>query len=227
MSYRFDDSEWIDQIIVPALSPPGGSVPFIIGIAGPSGIGKTTIAAAIERNLSARGRKVFRFGMDDFFVGPDQRARLDEWGPDHVRLEELSGVLRAIREGRKTFDPARSVRRPRRALISWKIDLSETDVIVFEGLYALSSDPGLGGLRRFVDLAIYLSAGIEDVKRWRWAQEAEKPDARSEEAMGKHWTEGIRPDIEARVAPSAANADWIFVMDSEHRFRATRGPASG
>jgi uridine kinase len=221
MLYHFNDPEWIDGIIAPAL-PPGSTIPFIIGIAGPSGVGKTTIAQAIEKHLTARGRIVVRIGMDDFFVSPEERKRLDEWGPDHVRLSELAGILSSIRDGGRSFDVLRSVRRPRRAMVSWNMDLAGVDVILFEGLYALSSDPALGALVRFVDLGIYLSARIEDVKHWRFEQEADKPDARLADAMEKHWQEGILPDIERHVAPSEANADWIVTMEPDHRFRVTR-----
>jgi uridine kinase len=227
MLYHFKDPEWIEKIIVPALLSPGGTTPFIIGIAGPSGVGKTTIAGAIEENLVGRGRKVFRIGMDDFFVSPEERSKLDEWGPDHVRLSELSTVLESIRMGTRTFDVNRSVRRPKRAVVRWTIDLAGIDVILLEGIYVLSSDAALGALGRFVDLGIYLRGTIQDIKRWRFRQEAEKPDARSADAMEKHWREGIAPDIARHVASSEATADWIFTLETDHRFRATRGPGSG
>ena len=216
--YDFEGNNWAADTIEPLIQTPKAGALMIIGIAGPSGAGKTTLSARLSEFFVARGRHPFLIGLDDFFRSPKERSELDEWGPGHVRLDELASILRSIRAGKKVFQTLRFVRKPKKDMVAWKIDLNDIDLVIFEGLYAISNEERLGGFFRYIDVAIYLKAAIDNMKRWRFEQERKKPLSRTEKQMQKHWNEGILPDIRQNIQPSEANADLVFLIDKHHRF---------
>ena len=216
--YAFEGNDWVADTIEPLTQTPKAGGLTIIGIAGPSGVGKTTLSIRLSEFFVARGRHPFLIGLDDFLRSPKERSILDEWGPGHVRLDELGHILRSIRAGKKVFQTLRFVRKPTKNMIAWKIDINEIDLVIFEGLYAISDEERLGSFFRYVDVAIYLKAAIDDMKRWRFEQEMKKPQPRTEKQMRKHWDEGILPDIRQNIKPSEANADLVFLIDKNHRF---------
>ncbi len=201
-----------------------GSRPFVIGIGGPSGVGKSTLAHGIRGLLEHADHRVLIIGVDGFFKDPRDRDRLGEWGPDHVRFSELRRVLNHIVAGdRSPLETMQYRRLPEKALYPWTIVLDDISVVVLEGLYAVSSDPGLGSLLDVVDLPVFIEAADEDRRRWRFEQEAAKPVSKSAAHMEKHWAEGIIPDTRDNVIPSRVNAAILLHADSEHQFQIAPG----
>ncbi len=197
-----------------------GNRPFVIGIGGPSGVGKSTLAHGIRWLLERADHRVLIIGVDDFFKDPRDREKLGEWGPDHLRLCELRRVLDHIVAGdRGPLETMQYRRLPEKALYPWTITLDDIGVVVLEGLYAVSSDPGLGSLLDVVDLPVFIDAADEDRKRWRFEQEVAKPVSKSAAHMEKHWAEGIIPDTRDNVMPSRVNAAILLRADSEHQFQ--------
>lgn len=191
--------------------------PFVIALAGRSGAGKSTLAKSLARELRSNGYEVLLFGVDDFFKHPDERRLLGEWSYEHVRFEEARRVFAEIVDRNPAIETLKYSRLPEKDLYPWKIDASGMDVVLFEGLYAISSEKRLGAFVNFADLAVFLRATDVDSKRWRFQQEEEKPVSKSRAEMEKHWTEGIEPDTAENVLPSEANAEIVIEVDAERQ----------
>ena len=191
--------------------------PFVVGIGGPSGVGKSTLAHGIRALLEGADHRVLIIGVDDFFVDPLERDRLGEWGPEHVRFTELRRVLDHIVAGNTNSIETMQYRRvPVKALYPLTIALEDIGVVLLEGLYAISSEPRLGSLLEVVDLPIFVEAREADRKRWRFQQEEAKPVGKSAALMEKHWLEGIVPDTRDHVMPSRTNAHMLVCVDAQH-----------
>ena len=204
------------------LSRHSGDIPFVIGIGGRSGAGKSTFATALHDRLNTADFNALIVGADDFFKAPEERRHLEEWGPDHLRLTEARRVLAAIKSGERSISTQQYRRIPTKNLYDWQLSLDGIQVVIFEGLYAVSSDQALGSFVEFVDLALFMKAREEDCKRWRFQQESEKPVRKSQLDMQKHWAEGILPDTESNVNPSETNAEILIRVDSERRLTIER-----
>ncbi|MBD3272240.1 MAG: hypothetical protein GF384_06865 [Elusimicrobia bacterium] len=201
------------------------SVPFIIGVGGPSGVGKSFFAHEIlKKELENRDKKVLVISLDSFFETRHTRDAIgSEWDERHVRIDELRRVFKSIVQGKQCIQTRRRDR-TKKNLIFWTIFPAKYDIIMLEGLYAISSDPRLGNLSEFVDLPIYITAKKTLVKQWRFQQEKQKKDARTQAAMNKHWYQGIVPDTVHNVKPSKKNALVVLRKTKNHEYIITQFP---
>lgn len=148
---------------VPAPRP--GDPPFLIAIDGRCASGKTTLAAALQRELSAT-----LFHMDDFFLRPEQRTpeRLATPGGNVDYERFLTEVLLPIREGNSALEyrpydcHSLQLRSPVHEELS--------PIVIVEGSY--SCHPAL---REHYDLHIFLT--VDPAEQLRRIEQRGGPDA--------------------------------------------------
>ncbi len=115
-----------------------GGPPLVVGLCGPQGAGKSTIAAAI----AARGGRVAVLSLDDLYLSPAARARLAVEvhpllatrgvpGTHDVALgvDVLAKLVAGERVAVPRFDKATDAPRP---VADWPV-VGRTDVVLFEG----------------------------------------------------------------------------------------------
>lgn len=120
-----------------------GAPPLVVGLAGAQGAGKSTVAAALVRDLAGQGRRAVTLSLDDLYFGRVARRRLARAvhpllatrGPPGTHDVPLGmAVLAALRTGAPVaiprFDKAADDPRPRAA---WGRVRGPVDVVVFEG----------------------------------------------------------------------------------------------
>jgi len=179
----------------------------VVGIAGPPGAGKSTLAAAVVADLVASGRAAALVGLDGFHLA--QRV-LDRAG------------LAPIKGAPETFDPTgylallhrlRAI--PRETVYAPAFDRSleepiagavpigpEVDVVVTEGNYLLLDAPPWGGIRSLLDESWYL-------------QTAE--DVRIERLVARHVRFGRAPqEARRRATVGSDGANAALVIASRH-----------
>lgn len=155
---------------------------WLLGLAGPAGAGKSTLAAAVA---AARPNRLVVVGQDGFHRRPQERAargvtnRLG--APDTFDTDAMLATLTAVRAG----DPIRWPGWDRSAEDPWTPGLvvpAGPLVILVEGSYLLLDDPAWAAVTDLLDRLIWVDAPDAVLRRRLLARAAtEQPPGQAEE----------------------------------------------
>jgi uridine kinase len=183
--------------------PETGDPVLVVGIAGGSGAGKTTLAEALVETLG----EVVCVRHDDYYRHrPDltfeERSRVNYDHPDAFDTELCLAHLDTLRRGRAVerpvYDFARHLRSTRTVYIP------AAPIVVVEGILVLA-DPRL---RRSLDLKVYVDAE-PDVRLARRIRRDIRERGRSWESVLDQYFRTVRPMHLRFVEPSKRYADLI------------------
>lgn len=186
--------------------PTGGEDrPVIIGIAGGSGSGKTTIAEAV---VAAGGPNTVLLIQHDAYyrdlpeLDVDDRAKVNYDHPDSLETELLIHHIEELRAGREihrpVYDFASHLRTGRTVLVT------PEPVIVIEGILVLSEPE----LRDVMDLRIYVDAD-SDLRFMRRLRRDIVERRRTLDSVMSQYEQTVRPMHLQFVEPSKRYADII------------------
>jgi uridine kinase len=189
---RFDPSRWATRS------------PLIIGIAGGSGSGKTTVAEALVEAIDG----VTYIQHDAYYrhqphLNFEQRSRVNYDHPDSLETELLIAHLQALREGRPIerpdYDFTQHLRREE------TVPVAPAPVVVLEGILVLA-DPGL---RDLMDLKVFVDTD-PDLRLARRLERDLTERGRSAESVLGQYLATVRPMHLEYVEPSKRHADLII-----------------
>lgn len=192
------------------------SIP-IVAIGGSPGVGKTYFSKFLLQHLQRRGIRCMILPLDDFNLSREERNKfLTEWSQDHFHRDFLHQVLSQIvsnnrRIEKPTYDQVSGLTGDKEIL-----DLTSCDLILFEGLYALCSEPPLDFFT-YCDYGIYLEASEPDIVKWKWEREQTKLQPRTPERFARH-IEAMLAEYHNIVAPSKKNAHFLIKKDGFHNY---------
>jgi uridine kinase len=182
-------------------------VPFLVGIAGGSGSGKTALAQALRDGL--RPALAAPLTQDAYYrdrgaLPPEARERLDFDQLDAFDLDLFAEHLTALRLGRR-------IRPPRYCFVTHSrrghgAAVGPADVVLVEGLFLLA-DPRT---RELLDLRIYLDAP-EKVRLARRLDRDVRERGRTEQSVMTQYRRSAGPAHRRWVEPSRAWADVVLV----------------
>ncbi|HEY7565720.1 MAG TPA: uridine kinase [Acidimicrobiia bacterium] len=181
-----------------------GREPLLIGIAGGSGSGKTTIAEALVGAMAG----VVLIQHDSYYrhrpeLSFEERARVNYDHPDSLETDLLINQLRMLTEGSPVevprYDFTRHLRDQR------TVPLTPVPVIVVEGILVLA-DPDL---RALLDLKIYVDTD-PDLRLARRLQRDIDERGRTTASVLEQYFATVRPMHLEFVEPSKRYADLII-----------------
>lgn len=203
-------------VTLPAMEPPpptprftwpthGESRPVIIGIAGGSGSGKTTIASAVVESVGSD--RVVLIQHDAYYrdlahMPFEERIKTNFDHPDSLETELLIEHLRVLRSGdpieRPVYDFSNHVR------TTATVRVEPEPVVIVEGILVLAEPD----LRAMMDLRIYIDTD-GDLRVLRRLQRDLVERGRSVETVVNQYLGTVRPMHLQFVEPSKRYADII------------------
>ena len=183
--------------------------PFIVGIAGGSGSGKTTIARKIYERCA--GIPILTLQLDHYYrdlahLEPGERDKVNFDHPDSLEMPLLVKHVELLARGegidRPTYEFASHTR-------SSKVARLETaSVIIIDGIFALYSPE----IRKHLSCSIFVDVS-DDVRFIRRLQRDISERGRSNDGVIKQYLETVKPMHDQFVAPTKFNADLIIHWD--------------
>ena len=186
----------------------------ILGLAGPPGGGKSTLAQALQHAFGARAVVV---PMDGFHLANVELQRLGRAGrkgaPDTFDAAGYVALLRRLRTpvgGETVYAPAfrREIEEPVAGAIAVPADVP---LVITEGNYLLMDDGPWAGVRALLDEAWYV-AGDDDLRRARLI--ARHMAFGRDADAARDWVAQTDEPNALRIAATAARADLVFRWDA-------------
>ena len=180
--------------------------PFVIGVAGGSGSGKSTVCEAIVDRIGPE--HVALIAHDAYYrhrpeISYEERTKVNYDHPDSLETELLLIHLESLAAGETIqhplYDFSRHLRRSR------TVPISPRPVILIEGILTLV-DPDLRGV---LDLRVFVDTDA-DLRVLRRVERDMRERGRSFESIVAQYQATVKPMHEKFVEPSKRHADLII-----------------
>lgn len=203
------------EILVPSATRPNPPPPdaFVIGIAGGSASGKTSVAEKILSMLHPN-KRVAIVTQDSFYrnLTPEELplAREFNWDcPEAFDWELQRDVLAALRHRKKVevpvYDYVHNCRSETEHVTLWNVD-----VVIFEGILAFyrHPDPNLC-LDSLIDLKVFVETDA-DTRLARRVFRDTQFRGRSIESVLTQYSKFVKPSYDTHIAPLKRRSDIII-----------------
>jgi uridine kinase len=186
--------------------------PLVIGIAGGTGSGKTTVAAKIAEALPADGVSVIQhdwYYRDRGHLAEAARALVNFDEPDALDNAALASDLLVLKGGRSVvcpqYDFATHTRRPEGRAIAPR------PIVIVEGILIFA----VPDLRDAFDLRLFVDTD-DDIRLLRRIRRDIEERGRDIAAIGEQYLRTVRPMHQLHVAPSRRYAHLIIPEGGEN-----------
>lgn len=187
----------------------------ILGLAGPPGGGKSTLAEALKTIF---GERAVIVPMDGFHLAQAELQRLGraqrKGAPDTFDAAGYVALLRRLRDpvvGETVYAPAfrREIEEPVAGAIAVP---AEVPLVITEGNYLLVDEGPWADVRALLDEAWYV--GGDDTQRRERLVARHIAFGRAE-AAARAWVENTDEPNARRIAATASRADLVFGWDAQ------------
>lgn len=193
--------------------PKEDSVPLlIIGIAGGTGSGKTTVAKSIIKQIGADNAALLlqdNYYRDGAHLTMEERQRNNYDHPDAFDNELLIAQLQQLRSGSPVDMPVYDFTTHTRS--NQKVHIEPRPIIVIEGLYAIYGKELLDVL----DIKIFVDTE-PDVRLLRRIFRDMNERGRTLESIHQQYIHSVKPMHDAFIEPSKKYADIIIPEGGEN-----------
>lgn len=188
------------------------NAPIIVGIAGGTGSGKTTVARSIYDRV---GRdRIEWISHDSYYrdfeaLSPEERHHINFDHPDSLETELLAKHLDVLAKGAAVEVPIYDFTTHSRKLDTQRVEPRK--VIIVEGILVLAEPE----LRKRIDIKLYVDTPA-DIRFMRRLVRDIKLRGRSMESVIEQYVTTVRPMHEEFVEPSKRYADLIIPEGGEN-----------
>lgn len=186
---------------------------LVIGIAGGSGSGKTTVVKEIIKSLPADSVSVISqdaYYYDNGHLSPEEKKQINFDHPDSIEFELLVKHLKQMKEGQSIEMPIYSYLSCARAEETRTVVPKK--VVIIEGILVLSDEE----LRKMMDIKVFVSAD-GDNRFMRIIQRDMVERGRSLEQVIRHYKTFVKPMHLQFIEPSKRYADIIIPRGGKNK----------
>lgn len=158
----------VDHLVSEIIRRARGKARFLVGIAGPPGGGKSTLADALFERLKQAGEAPAVLPMDGFHLDNGlliERGLLARKGaPETFDVRGLHDILRAVRAGGEVLVPVFD-RDRELAICAARCIAPEDRIILVEGNYVLLDREPWRSIASHFDLTVMVAPGEDELER--------------------------------------------------------------
>ena len=187
--------------------------PLVIGIAGGSGSGKTTVSKEISKRLPADRVLILTedaYYNDNSALSMDERKKINYDHPNAYDTDLLIEQLQDLLDGKAIEMPTYNFNILSRAKDT--IHVEPADIIILEGILVLASEE----LRKFMDIKLFVDAD-DDIRFNRRLQRDTQERGRSIDWIISQYLATVKPSYNQFVEPSKKYADIIIPQGGENQ----------
>ena len=180
--------------------------PFLLGVAGGSGSGKTFFARSLRQRLGNHACEIVY--QDNFYV--DQSKRFDFDGgsvnfdhPDSIDFDLLAECLASLREGKRTEIPVYDFVTHSR--LAAPLVIEPRPIFIVDGILIFHSEK----VRKLFDERVFFDTP-ESLRFQRRLERDVKERGRKPEGVKNQFYKQVKPMHDSFVEPSSAFADSII-----------------
>ena len=180
--------------------------PIVIGIAGGTGSGKTTVALKVKSHFPEERVEIIHhdnYYRDLEHLPRDARDRLNYDHPDAFENALLIEQIEALARGGVIRSPVYDYERHRRRPEPQR--LGPADIVLLEGILVLEGE----ALRRLMDIRIYIDEDDDERLLRRLTRDIQERQ-RSVESVVEQYRDTVKPMHMQFVEPSKRYADLII-----------------
>ena len=205
----------------PAAPPPvgAGGRPMLIGVAGGTASGKTSVCRRIMQELGGAGGagghgRLVNISMDCFYkdLSAEQHAAILEYNfdhPDAFDFGELHGVMENLRGRRRAEVPQYDYTTSSRLGTSTTVEGAE--VVLLEGLFVLYDE----GLREMLDMRVFVDTDA-DTRLARRIRRDVAERGRDVARVLDQYEATVKPSYDQYVQPTKRHADIVIPRGAEN-----------
>ena len=187
--------------------------PLVIGIAGGSGSGKTTVSKEISKRLPADRVLILTedaYYNDNSAVSMDERKKINYDHPNAYDTDLLIEQLQDLLDGKAIEMPTYNFNILSRAKDT--IHVEPADIIILEGILVLATEE----LREFMDIKLFVDSD-DDIRFIRRLQRDTQERGRSIDWIISQYLATVKPSYNQFVEPCKKYADIIIPQGGENQ----------
>lgn len=184
---------------------------LIVGIAGGSGAGKTTLAKYLRQTLGEQNCSLLpldAYYYDRSGIPKAERRTLNFDHPDSLEFSLLVSHLQQLKSGDSVTRPQYSYLSSTR--LSQSLEVKPKPILLVEGILVLSQE----SLRKMLDIKVFVDVSEQQLLQRLIARDVEER-GRSREEVLQRYREVVKPMYEQFIYPSRAFADLILSGNGE------------